>query len=91
MSRTLAVTLLIELSPAAHGALSRVALPAKQSGFAPQYLLIRVPENLFLYRLDDVRAFLPKSLEVEVLDKLTQRHLPWLLIVIVQLTQLLGI
>jgi hypothetical protein len=37
------------------------------------------------------QAFLPKSLEVEMLDELTQGHLPWLLLVIVELTQLFGI
>ena len=56
-----------------------------------ELILFRVAANLFLYRLDDVWVFFPESLEIEVLDILAQWHLPWFLVVIVQLAQLFGI
>jgi len=47
--------------------------------------------DFFLDRRNLFRSFLSETLEVEVLDVLPERHLPRLLIVVVQLAELFGI
>jgi len=45
----------------------------------------------FIDGWNHIRSFLAELFEVEMLDVLWERHLPWLLIVVVQLAELLGI
>ncbi len=45
----------------------------------------------FIDGWNHIRSFHAELFEVEMLDVLWERHLPWLLIVVAQLAELLGI
>jgi hypothetical protein len=78
----------IHLSRGHIGLVRHIGLRAAQVRLAAKGLLLLVAMNLILYRFHDAWVFLSETLEVEVLDILLERHLPWFLVIVVQLAEL---
>lgn len=70
---------------------TRFNLTAARLRLLAKGLLLPVPADLFLYRFNDVWMLLPKTLGVEMLDILPERHLPRFLAVVVQFAKRFGI